>query len=99
MRWTSGWRWPWGPAGGRVAHDDGHLARRWRGCDGAVQIAVQVVEVVAGSVPTRGSAVRGLEAHSSAHAFDRVRLIGLVQLYWRINYEIDTIVLFCLVLV
>lgn len=42
MRRTSGWRRPWGPAGKRIAHHDGHLARRRRGRDG---VAVQVVEV------------------------------------------------------
>ena len=44
MRRTSGWRRPWGPAGKRIAHHDGHLARRRRGRDG---VAVQVVEVAA----------------------------------------------------
>ena len=34
MRRTSGWRRPWGPAGKRIAHHDGHLARRRRGRDG-----------------------------------------------------------------
>ena len=58
--------------------------RSWKWLLGPFQLAAAQFEVL---------------RHSSAHAFDRVRLIGLVQLYWRINYEIDTIVLFCLVLV
>ena len=44
MRRTSGWRRPWGPAGKRIAHHDGHLARRRRGRDG-----VAVVEEEAGA--------------------------------------------------